>query len=315
MRIVWGRLVLAIKWLRIAFHIALGVTLVAACFGWVARERRHAMVRWWSRRILRICGVQVRVVGPEGVTVYRSDGRSPANARTIEAALRPGGVGAMLVLNHISWTDIYVVHSVRAARFVAKSEIARWPVIGYLTSRTGTVFIERGRRHAVREVNHRVAELLRGGDLIAVFPEGTTGDGDRLLPFHANLLQPAIDAGAPVVVGGIRYLDVRGRPTAAASYAGDVSLLESLNRILRAGPIVAELHLIDALDGAGLTRHVLGQRARELIAQRLGFDDEVDEAADEIARVLVTADADVRGASGTARREPETAIDPRDELL
>jgi 1-acyl-sn-glycerol-3-phosphate acyltransferase len=294
---------------RVVLHIALGFAIIAFAFPLISRARQHRLVRWWSRRVLAICGVRVRVIGP----------RPEAN-KDVGAAMRPDGIGAMLVMNHISWIDIHVVHSLRPARFVARAEIARWPVIGYLTGRTGTIFIERGRRHAVREVNHRVAQYLRDGDLVTLFPEGMTSDGDRLLPFHANLVQPAIEARVPIVVAGLRYLDARGRPTTAPSYAGEINLFESIVRIVHAGPITAELHLIEAIDSArasgSVTRHEIAQRARALVADALGFDDENDEVEEEISTVIVVPDeAHLSRGVALPGTGPETAIDPRDELL
>ncbi len=308
------RLVTALS--RVVLHIAIGFSIIALGFPLVSHATRQRVIRWWSRRVLAICGVSVRMLWPS-----RGTQRDPhvAASKVMAAAMCPGG-GAMLVMNHISWLDIHVVHSQRPARFIAKAEIARWPILGYLTDRTGTIFIERGRRHAVRQVNHRAAQLLRDGELVAMFPEGTTSDGDRLLPFHVNLIQSAIDARAPIVVAGLRYLDARGLPTSAASYVGDINLLQSIVRLIRMGPITAELHLIDAIDvfdgGVTATRHQLGQRARALIAEALGFDDDNEEAAEGISTVIVVPDD--RGSSptvATARMGPETEIDQRDELL
>lgn len=296
---------------RIAFHLALGMAIIAFLFPMVEPARRDALKRWWSRRVLTIAGVRIRVIGPRTA--------DPERARIVREAFAPSdpvkATGAMLVLNHISWLDIHVIDAIRPARFVAKSEIAGWPVVGYLTSRTGTIFIERGRRHAVRDANHRAAQLLAEGALIGMFPEGTTGDGDRLLPFHANLIQPAIEARVPVIVAGLRYVDRDGRRTVETSYIGDTSLFESVVRILRAPPIVAELHLIDAIDGASATRHEVSRRARALIADALDFDDEADEAAEGVSTVIVVPDAGVRTGAATAGRAPEAEIDLRDELL
>lgn len=315
---------LAIALPRVGLHIALALVIVTLGFPLASHATRQRLIGWWSRRVLAICGMRVRVIGPgdddalEQAPDDALDHSSPRamSSQTIIDAMRPGGIGAMLVMNHISWIDIYVVHSVRPARFIAKAEIAKWPVVGYLTERTGTIFIERGRRHAVRDANRRVTELLGAGDLIAMCPEGTTGEGDRLLPFHANLIQPAIDARVPIVVAGLRYLDAHGRRTTAASYVGDLTLFQSMVRIIRARPITAEVHLIAAIDGAAATRHEVGQRARVLIAEALGFDDESEEAAEGISTVIVVPDAPLTERGETnAGRPPETQLDARDELL
>ena len=290
-------LTLPLVWLQALLHIAVGIVIIAFGFPLMSHARQQRLIRWWSRRVLAIFRVRVRVIGPR-----------PGSAPAVADALRPGGIGAMLVMNHVSWADIYVVHSVRPARFIAKAEIARWPVIGYLTDRTGTIFIERGRRHAVREANHRATGLMRDGELVALFPEGTTSEGDRLLPFHVNLIQSATDARVPVVVAALRYVDANRTPTTAASYAGDTSLLQSIVRLVRMGPVTAELHLLDAIDGATVTRHEVGRRARALIAQALGFDDESEGAAEAVSTVIVVPDAPRTERGGAGAGAPNAVI-------
>ncbi len=302
----WFRFVFTLA--RVVQHIALAVVLVALAFPFRSLPARRRLIRWWSRRVLVIFRIQVRVVGPSA--------DAARGAAVIDRALRPEGIGAMFLMNHISWLDIYLVHALRPARFVAKSEISRWPLLGYLTDRTGAIFIERGKRHAVREVNQRAADLMRHGHLIGMFPEGTTSEGDRLLTFHANLIQPAIDAGAPIIVAGLRYRDVRGGPTTATSYVGDVTLLQSILRIARHGPLVAEMHLIDAIDGGASTRHAVARTARAMIARALDFDDDAHEAIEGRSTVIVVNDdAIVSRGVAPAGTGPGTLLDPRDELL
>ena len=259
------------RWIRavpilagVALHIALALAIIGTSFRFATPATRHRVVRWWSGRLLAICGLRLQVIDADAH-------RAPAVAQ----ALRPGH-GAMLILNHVSWADIFVVHALRPARFVAKAEIARWPAFGYLTRSTGAIFIERGRRHAVREANHAAAEGLARGDLVGMFPEGTVNDGHGLLPFHANLIQSAIQARAPIVVAALRYRDRSGGPAAAMDFVGDVTLLQSLVRIAREGPVDVELHLIDVIevvDGATATRHEVARAARDMIAERLGLPD------------------------------------------
>ncbi len=276
----------------VLLHVVVALSIVGLLFPFCSISRRRWFVRWWSGRVLTVCRLELRVMGP----ALGND--------VVARALRPGGIGAMLVTNHISWLDIFVVHSLRAARFVAKAEISRWPLLGFLTDRTGAVFIERGKRHAVREANQRVTALLAEGNLIGMFPEGAVSDGERLLPFHGNLIQPAIDARVPVIVGGLRYRDPHGRRTTATYYVGDVTLLDSIVRIARHGPLVVELHLLDVLDVATMTRHEVARAARGLIGEALGFEDESGDAADDALSRDVAP----------AGRAPGTALDPRGGL-
>ena len=287
-------------------HVALGLLLVATLFPLSGASRHRRVIRWWSARLLAIMRVRLVVVPP--------DRSRAAMADVVEDAMRPDGRGAMLMMNHLSWLDIFVVHSIRPAHFIAKAEIARWPLLGYLVDRTGAIFIERGKRHAVREVNHRVATMLTDGELVGLFPEGTVGDGTRLLPFHANLVQPAIRAGAPIVVAAIRYRDARGGPTTATLYVGAITMFQSMLRIARHGPVTAELRLIDAIDATGMSRHEIGRRAREMVVTALELDDEAHEALEGLSTVIA-ADFDVSPATSLAGTAPGTPLDPRDELL
>jgi 1-acyl-sn-glycerol-3-phosphate acyltransferase len=117
-------------------------------------------------------------------------------------------------------------------RFVAKSELKAWPLVGPLATAAGTLYIERASSRDALRVVHHMAERLQAGDVLAVFPEGTTGDGVHVLPFHANLLQAAIAAQAPAQAVGLRFVDARGQPSFAPCYNGDDTFLGSVWRTL-----------------------------------------------------------------------------------
>jgi 1-acyl-sn-glycerol-3-phosphate acyltransferase len=168
----------------------------------------------------------------------------------------------LLVLNHISWLDIFVVNAVQPAVFVAKSDIRRWPLAGTLVSRVGTLYLDRESRTALRRTNRHIGEALAAGRLVACFPEGTTSEGDTVMPFHAGLLQPAIDVGAVVQPVALRYRDRLGVPTTAAGYVGDETLLDSVRKIVAMPSLTAEVVFLPALGP-----HEHGQR--RLMAQTL----------------------------------------------
>ena len=186
-------------------------------FSRLTPDQRAKCVQDWARGMLGVFGIQVVVQGT------------------------PPGHGPMLVvINHLSWLDILAVHVAQHVRFVAKSNIRHWPMLGMMSAEAGTLFIERERPRDALRVVHHMAEAMRGGDLIAVFPEGTTGDGRELLPFHANLLQAAISAGAPVLPAALRFAETStGETSFAPSYIGDDSLLDSVWRTLCAPPLTA----------------------------------------------------------------------------
>ena len=235
---------------RLVLHLLRGVLTVALLFPLYGRERRKKAVRRWSAQSLSIINVVPKVHG--------------------EPPVHPGRP-LVLVANHISWLDIQVIHAVWQVRFVAKSEVRSWPVIGWLSARTGTLFIERGSgRHAVR-INQAIHAAFVDGDPIGVFPEGTTTHGDEIGKFHASLLQPAVDEDALVCPVALRYLDEDGNLCVEASYVGETSLAESMRMILRQPRITAELFFLQPIDARGRTRRDLARETRELIGTRLSL--------------------------------------------
>ncbi|MCY0856229.1 lysophospholipid acyltransferase family protein [Cupriavidus sp. D39] len=237
-------------WLRktaLILHLLRGLVTCAVLFPWLGVESRQWHIRRWSRRLLWICGVTLEVQG-----------------------LQPGQAmphGAMVVSNHISWLDIYVINSWHPVRFVAKSEIRDWPVIGWLCGQTGTIFIERARKRDAHRVLHAITDVMLQGDLVCVFPEGTTTDGSSVLPFHANLMQAPISGGLPVQPVGLAYLDAAtGQPVLAPAYIGDLTLLQCLDAILRAPPITARLCFAPALTATSASRRDLAEAARAVVS-------------------------------------------------
>lgn len=229
-------------------HVVAGRRTIRRQFAqWSDAERAQA-INTWSAELLRRAGIRLQVQGP-----------SELNAPLL------------LVSNHVSWLDIFVINAWWPARFVSKAEVRRWPLLGPLVSGTGTLFIEREKRRDALKVVHEMARALQSGHRVAAFPEGTTGWGDTLLPFHANLLQAAVSSGAPVQPLALRYLDARsGEPTRAASWVGDMSLLQSLGCLAQQaarGGVVAELHVLPRLQGDD--RRVLSQAAHRAIGSVL----------------------------------------------
>lgn len=209
----------AVAWLllRVTAHALRGWLTIRLTFAGLSDEQREMQVQVWARGMLKVLGIELRLQG------------QPPLAGPV-----------LLVANHISWLDILVMHAARHCRFVSKADVKRWPLIGTLATGGGTLYIERESRRDAMRVVHRMAQGLQDGQVVAVFPEGTTGDGITLLPFHANLIQAAISADAPVQPVGLRFVDARsGALSLAPSYVGDESLVGSLWRTLRAPPLAA----------------------------------------------------------------------------
>ncbi len=172
----------------------------------------------------------------------------------------------LLAANHISWLDITALHAARYCRFVSKADVKRWPLIGTLAAGVGTLFIERESRRDAMRVVHHMTESLRAGDVLAVFPEGTTSDGVKLLPFHANLLQAAIAADAPVMPVALRFVDTAtGERSAAPCYIGDDTLMGSVWRTLTAPGISVVITFGEPQGAEGRDRRVWATDLRDAI--------------------------------------------------
>lgn len=182
----------------------------------------------------------------------------------------------LLVANHVSWVDILALHSVCPCRFVAKADVERWPLFGTIVTGGGTLYVKRESRQDAMRVVHRMVEALTAGDILAVFPEGTTSDGSSVLPFHSGLIQAAITAEAPVQPVALQIVDRRsGRPSRAASYMGDESLAGSVWRTLRARELCAVVTFGAPQRAAGRDRRVWAKDLRhEIAAMRSREDDE-----------------------------------------
>jgi len=175
-----------------------------------------------------------------------------------------------MVANHVSWLDIPALHaSSPRTRFVSKSAIAHWPLLGRLARAGGTLFIERERKRDALRVVHEVAAALKNHDAVAVFPEGTTGAGHEVLPFHANLLQAAITTGTLIQPIVLRYSEPGLPVSVAAQYIDDTTLVESMMKVCRARGIVVDVRFLPPEPAGELDRRALAERLHERVAAEL----------------------------------------------
>jgi 1-acyl-sn-glycerol-3-phosphate acyltransferase len=239
---------LAWRLARLVLHLLQGLATCALVFPWTGVALRERMVRGWSARLLRICRVEV----------VRQDRAAPLQH-------------ALIVSNHISWLDIFVINSVHPCRFVAKAEIRAWPVLGWLAAQAGTVFIARGNRRHLRHIFRGLVDALAQRQRVAFFPEGTTASQGSLLSFHANLFEAAIDAGVAVQPCALAYVDRAGGWHAAVDYVGDTTFVDSILRILGGEPVIARLGCLAPIAAAGAHRRELARAAHDAIAETLGI--------------------------------------------
>jgi 1-acyl-sn-glycerol-3-phosphate acyltransferase len=161
----------------------------------------------------------------------------------------------------------------RPAQFVSKVEVRSWPIVGWLASKTGTLFIDRTKRHDTARVNNELAAILSGGGCVAVFPEGTTSDGTMLRHFHASLLQPAVQSQSQIWPVAIRYTQSDGTPNMAPAYVDDLTFADSLILILSQAVIYAEVQYLPPIDAHGKTRRELAYESHRAIARALDLSD------------------------------------------
>lgn len=209
--------VAVIKLAKVAAHLLVGLLTVYFHFPKLTQSQKNKRIEVWAGVLLAKLAIKLIV-----------NGRPP----------KAGPV--LLVSNHISWLDILVIHAAGHCRFVSKADIKHWPVLGTLTTAGGTLYIERESRRDAMRVVHHMSEALSAGDIVAVFPEGTTGNGVDMLPFHANLLQAAIAVDAPVQPIALSFRDTAtGQISQAASFVGDETLLGSLWNTLKSCNLAA----------------------------------------------------------------------------
>ena len=232
-------------------HAATAALMLRAVFPRASPDRRRALVRWWSAKLLNILNVTVRI-----------EGRVPAETPN----------GAMIAANHVSWLDIFLISSVRPTRFIAKSEIREWPIAGWIVEKAGTLFIRRGVRREIMRISERVHEALAQGDCVGLFPEGLTSEGDKLLKFHSSLFEPAVANRAVVHPAAIRYENADGTLCRDASYVGERTFMESLTLIIGQRSILARVGFAAAIDTEGATRREVMKIAEARIASLLGLE-------------------------------------------
>jgi 1-acyl-sn-glycerol-3-phosphate acyltransferase len=232
--------------LRIIGQVFKGCFILLLIFPWLKAEQRHHSIRKWCKQLLGIFQMRLSVIGAEQLedTHY------------------------LMAANHISWIDIHVINAFKPHYFVAKSEVASWPIFGWMAKQLGTLFIERGKSNSIRNMIQEIAEQL-SQKAICIFPEGTSTDGWQVAPFKPNLFEAAIVASAPVYVLAIQYFDLQtGKKTTAPAFIGDMGLVDSMWNLICSPPICAQISISEKLP-ALKDRKALAELSQSLITAQL----------------------------------------------
>lgn len=234
--------------IRIVLHMFNGMLIATLLLPRLSARQRDRVISRWAHGLMQVMNIRVVVKG------------SPPH---------PDIASAMLVGNHVSWVDIHALNSVRTVRFIAKSEVRDWPVFGWFARKVNTFFIDRQRKQDTSRMVAEAVSSLQAGDCLCYFPEGTTTDGTELKPFKGSLMQAAIDADSMVWPVTIRYPREDGSANTEMAYWGDITLMQSIAKVLACRKPVVELDFAPPISPAGHDRRSLTLQARQAIASRL----------------------------------------------
>jgi len=228
-------------------HVLLGLPVVLALINPLCARVRiggerldHLAIRFWSLGLLRVFGLRPRRVG------------------------EPLRGAALFVANHVSWIDITLLHSQRAVGFVAKAEISRWPLIGWLAARGGTIYHRRGDNESLHGVMHQMVQRLRDGQGVGVFPEGRTLRGDAVGVFHARIFQPAVVADVPAQPVALKY-GVRGEAQTRVAFAPGEGFLGNFLRLLGEPARPVEVYFLEPVPAGEDGRRRMAETCRARI--------------------------------------------------
>lgn len=255
---IFSYLLASWKLFRLIIHLFVGILLaslfVPANTRWGCQEnpRAESLYLWWSRSLCRIFNAKINVKG--------------------KLSQQP----ALYVMNHISWFDIPALAAQYPFHFLSKSEVRHWPLIGWLSARVGTLFIQRGAAGAAQKSLQEIVDCLSRGGSVVIFPEGTTTDGLHLKKFHGRLLQAAIDAQVNIQPVALRY-PYKGGVNTRVPYIDDRSFMDSVVGLIQSKPLELELHFLDPINPQTLednsnARKQLAQLSRAAICQQLNID-------------------------------------------
>ena len=238
------------SWVLVWCHVIVGLATLSLLFPFTTQETKDTHIQNWSKRLLTIFRIKLRVNNPEILpdTPY------------------------LLASNHISWVDIHAINAFKPIRFVAKSDVEGWPVFGWMAKQLGTVFIKRDNSRHGKHVANEVAKVLETQS-VCIFPEGTSTVGESVMPFKPNLFESAVISQVPVYSLAISYQSaITGARSEVAAFVGDMGLLESMAKILRYRHLVVELTFIlpsGASPEASKDRKWLALHSQEAISDQL----------------------------------------------
>ena len=231
----------------IVFFSLIALVENAITIPFFARTRRlNARAAWlhrWCRFACHVLGVRVTTYG-----TFLSSG--------------------LLVSNHLSYLDIIVLSSIRPCVFVAKRNVASWPLFGWLAKAAGTVFVDRGRRFQTRKGVDVIESAIASGSVVVLFPEGTSSDGSTVLPFKSALLESAVKLRCPIAAASIDYALNDGSVADEVCYWRDMTLVPHLLNLVFKREIRANYFFLPAKIRAGNRKEIARELHDEIASMR-----------------------------------------------
>lgn len=238
-----------IKTILLIIHVVSAV-LQLMFFIFLDQQQRMYLVQCWARRLLTILKIQVIVHG--------------------DLQMLHSQTGYLMVANHISWLDIHVINSLKPMIFVAKSDVAQWPIFGWIAQKIGTIFIRRDKLSDLKRVIQLIQSKIDQHQAICIFPEGTSSDGRQVLEFRSNLFEVVAHTPHPMIPLAIQYQE-NGKYSDRAAFIGDMGLIDSIWRVMQSNSLVAYVYLAPPIN-ADKNRQELAVIAREAIVASKLFD-------------------------------------------
>ncbi len=257
--------------LQVLLHLPITLLLINPLtkrMRWGGESVAERATRLWQSTLMRILGFRVQKFG----------------------VAHPGA--CLSVANHVSWLDITLIHSYRVVHFIAKSEISRWPLIGWTARKAGTIYHQRGSTDSLNNVGQTMLNRLDQGFSIGVFPEGGSSTSFTVRTFHARIFQPALDANVPVQPIALRYTRA-GQLAHSVPFRVGEGFVGNFLRLMGDAGGVAEVHFLPIIVVQGMPRRALAEAARAAISACVGAAPEIKRAefAAEASAVADTANA------------------------
>ncbi|WP_071057796.1 1-acyl-sn-glycerol-3-phosphate acyltransferase [Pelistega sp. MC2] len=236
--------------------LILGLFIAFAIYAWLGKTQKEWVLSNWSKLLMSTTGVRIT---QEGQPIM--------------------GGPVMLTANHVSWIDIFIINSQRATSFIAKSEIRQWPVIGWLVAAVGTIFIQRGSRQAVIDINAGMADYFKENTCIGLFPEGTTSDGFTVLHMFSGLLEGAMNARVPIQPVALLFT-YKGKRSGRVAFVGEQTLVANIWVLLSSKDVGVTVRFLPPITQAGeevlIPRQELADKIRERLLQEVDVSMQTD---------------------------------------